>query len=195
LPATNYKELAVWIEQNKGKVNLGNAGLGAASHLCGLLFQSAIKTDMTTVPYKGTAPAMNDLMGGQIDLLCDQSTNTSSQIEGKTVKAFAVTTSKRLTTPALKHLPTMQEAGIKGFEVTIWHGLYAPKGTPADAVAKINAALKIALKDPEFIKKQEALGAVIVADKRVDGAEHKKFVASEIAKWGPVIQAAGVYAD
>lgn len=195
LPATTYKELAVWIEQNKGKINLGNAGLGAASHLCGLLFQSAIKTDMTTVPYKGTAPAMNDLMGGQIDLLCDQSTNTSSQIEGKTVKAFAVTTAKRLSTPALKHLPTMQEAGLKGFEVTIWHGLYAPKGTPADALAKINAALKTALKDPEFIKKQEALGAVIVTDKRVDPAEHKKFVVSEIAKWGPVIQAAGVYAD
>jgi tripartite-type tricarboxylate transporter receptor subunit TctC len=195
LPATTYKELAVWIEQNKGKVNLGNAGLGAASHLCGLLFQSAIKTDMTTVPYKGTAPAMNDLMGGQIDLLCDQSTNTTSQIEGKTVKAFAVTTAKRLTTPALKHLPTMQEAGVKGFEVTIWHGLYAPKGTSADATTKINAALKAALKDPEFIKKQEALGAVIVTDKRVDGAEHKKFVASEIAKWGPIIQAAGVYAD
>jgi tripartite-type tricarboxylate transporter receptor subunit TctC len=159
------------------------------------LFQSAIKTDMTTVPYKGTAPAMNDLMGGQIDLLCDQSTNTTSQIEGKTVKAFAVTTTKRLTTPALKHLPTMQEAGLKGFEVTIWHGLYAPKGTPADVTAKINAALKTALKDPEFIKKQEALGAVIVTDKRVDGAEHKKFVAAEIAKWGPIIQAAGVYAD
>jgi tripartite-type tricarboxylate transporter receptor subunit TctC len=195
LPATTYKELAVWIEQNKGKINLGNAGLGAASHLCGLLFQSAIKTDMTTVPYKGTAPAMNDLMGGQIDLLCDQSTNTSSQIEGKTVKAFAVTTAKRLATPALKHLPTMQESGLKGFEVTIWHGLYAPKGTPADALGKINAALKAALKDPEFIKKQEALGAVIVTDKRVEPAEHKKFVASEIAKWGPVIQAAGVYAD
>ena len=195
LPANTYKELAVWIEQNKGKVNLGNAGLGAASHLCGLLFQSSIKTDMTTVPYKGTAPAMNDLMGGQIDLLCDQSTNTSSQIEGKTVKAFAVTTAKRLTTPALKNLPTLQEAGLKGFEVTIWHALYAPKGTPADALAKINAALKTALKDPEFIKKQEALGAVIVTDKRVDPVEHKKFVVSEIAKWGPIIQAAGVYAD
>jgi hypothetical protein len=195
LPATTYKELAVWIEQNKGKINLGNAGLGAASHLCGLLFQSSIKTDMTTVPYKGTAPAMNDLMGGQIDLLCDQSTNTSSQIEGKTVKAFAVTTAKRLTTPALKHLPTMQESGLKGFEVTIWHGLYAPKGTAAEVVAKINAALKTALKDPEFIKKQEALGAVIVTDKRVDPVEHKKFVVSEIAKWGPIIQAAGVYAD
>jgi len=195
LPANNYKELAGWIEQNKGKVNLGNAGLGAASHLCGLLFQDAIKTDMTTVPYKGTAPAMNDLMGGQIDLLCDQSTNTTSQIEGKTVKAFAVTTAKRLTTPALKNLPTLQESGLKGFEVTIWHGVYAPKGTPADVTAKINKALKAALKDPEFIKKQQALGAVVVTDKRSDPAEHKKFVASEIAKWGPIIQAAGVYAD
>jgi tripartite-type tricarboxylate transporter receptor subunit TctC len=195
LPATNYKELAGWIAQNKGTVNLGNAGLGAASHLCGLLFQSALKVDMTTVPYKGTAPAMNDLMGGQIDLLCDQTTNTTSQIEGKTVKAFAVTTLKRLTTPALKGLPTLDESGLKGFEVTIWHGVYAPKGTPADVTAKINKALKAALKDPEFIKKQQGLGAVVVADKRTDPAEHKKFVTSEIAKWGPIIQAAGVYAD
>jgi hypothetical protein len=195
LPANNFKELVTWIGQNKGKINLANAGLGAASHLCGLMFQQAVKTDMTTVPYKGTAPAMNDLMGGQVDLLCDQSTNTTSQIEGKTVKAFAVTTTKRLTTPALKDLPTLNEAGLKDFNVSIWHGLYAPKGTPADAVSKLNAALKIALKDPEFIKKQEALGAVIVTDKRIDGAEHKKFVASEIAKWGPVIKAAGEYAD
>ena len=195
LPANNYKELMTWIEQNKGKINLANAGLGAASHLCGLMFQSAIKVDMTTVPYKGTAPALNDLMGGQVDLLCDQTTNTSGQIEGKTVKAYAVTTAKRLTTPALKGLPTLQESGLKDFNVTIWHGMYAPKGTPADVTAKINAALKTALKDPEFIKKQEALGAVVVTDKRTDGAEHKKFVASEIAKWGPVIQAAGVYAD
>lgn len=195
LPANNYKELTTWIEQNKGKINLGNAGLGAASHLCGLMFQSAIKTDMTTVPYKGTAPAMNDLMGGQIDLLCDQTTNTSAQIEGKSVKGYAVTTLKRLTTPALKGLPTLDESGLKGFEVTIWHGMYAPKGTPAQVVTKINAALKVALKDPEFINKQQALGAVVVTDKRTDAAEHKKFVTAEIAKWGPIIQAAGVYAD
>lgn len=195
IPANNFKELSAWIAQNKGNVNLGNAGLGAASHLCGLLFQSAMKIDMTTVPYKGTAPAMTDLMGGQIDLLCDQTTNTTSQIEGKKVKAFAVTTTKRLTTPALKDLPTLQEAGLKDFEVTIWHGLYAPKGTPADVVTKINNALKAALKDPEFIKKEEALGAVVVNDKRVSPADHKKFVAAEIAKWGPIIKAAGIYAD
>jgi tripartite-type tricarboxylate transporter receptor subunit TctC len=195
LPANNYKELAGWINANKGNINLGNAGVGSASHLCGLLFQNAVQVDMTTVPYKGTAPAITDLIGGQIDLMCDQTTNTTSQIEGKKVKAFAVTTTKRLTTAALKDLPTLQESGLKGFEVTIWHGLYAPKGTPADVQVKVNAALKAALKDPEFIKKQEGLGAVVVTDKRMEPAEHKKFVAAEIAKWSPVIKAAGVYAD
>jgi tripartite-type tricarboxylate transporter receptor subunit TctC len=195
LPAKNFTELTTWLGQNKGKINLGNAGLGAASHLCGLLFQSAMKIDMTTVPYKGTGPAMTDLMGGQIDLMCDQSTNTSQQIEGKKVTGYAVTTAKRLTTPALKDLPTLQESGMKGFEVTIWHGLYAPKGTPADVTSALNTALRAALKDPEFIKKQEALGALVVTDKRIEPAEHKKFVAAEIAKWGPIIKAAGEYAD
>ena len=195
LPANNYKELSSWIAANKGNINLGNAGIGSASHLCGLLFQNALQVDMTTVPYKGTAPAMSDLIGGQIDLMCDQTTNTTSQIEGKKVKAFAVTTPKRLSPAALKDLPTLQEAGLKGFEVTIWHGLYAPKGTPADVQNKLSGALKTALKDPEFIKKQEGLGAVVVTDKRMEPAEHKKFVAAEIAKWSPVIKAAGVYAD
>ncbi|WP_294765007.1 tripartite tricarboxylate transporter substrate-binding protein [uncultured Rhodoferax sp.] len=195
LPAQNYKDLSAWIAQNKGKINLGNAGVGSASHLCGLLFQNAVATDMTTVPYKGTAPAMTDLIGGQIDLMCDQTTNTTQQIEGKKVIAYAVTTAQPLTTPALKALPTLQSAGLKGFEVTIWHGLYAPKGTPADVQKKVNDALKVALKDPDFVKKQEGLGAVVVTDKRVDPAEHKKFVAAEIAKWSPIIKAAGVYAD
>jgi tripartite-type tricarboxylate transporter receptor subunit TctC len=195
LPANNFKELTAWIAQNKGKINLGNAGVGSASHLCGLLFQTAMKTDMTPVPYKGTGPAMTDLIGGQIDLMCDQTTNTTSQIEAKKVKAYGVTTAKRLTTPALKDLPTLQEVGLKDFAVTIWHGLYAPKGTPPDVQKKLNDALKAALKDPEFIKKQEGLGAVVVNDKRVEPAEHKKFVQAEIAKWSPIIKAAGVYAD
>lgn len=195
MPAHNYKELSIWIGQNKGKINLGHAGLGAASHLCGLLFQSALQVEMTPVPYKGTAPAITDLIGGQIDLLCDQTTNTTSQIEAKKVKAYAVTTAKRLTTPALKDLPTLAESGVKGFQVTIWHGLYAPKGTPAEVLKKINEALKVALKDPDFIKKQEGLGAVVAADKRIEPAEHKKFVLAEIDKWGPIIKAAGAYAD
>ena len=195
LPANNYAELAKWIDANKGKINLANAGLGAASHLCGLLFQSTIKVDMTTVPYKGTAPAMNDLLGGQVDLMCDQTTNTTSQIESGKVKAFAVTTSKRVSTPALAKLPTLDEMGLKGFNVSIWHGLYAPKGTPKAVIDKVNAALKVALKDADFVKREEALGAVIISDNRVDGAEHKKFVEREIAKWTPVIKAAGQYAD
>ncbi len=195
LPAGNYAELSKWIDANKGKINLANAGLGAASHLCGLLFQSALKVEMTTIPYKGTGPAMTDLMGGQVDLMCDQTTNTTGQIESGKVKAYAVTTTKRLTTPALAKLPTLDESGLKGFNVTIWHGLYAPKGTPKPVVDKLNTALKAALKDADFIKRQEALGAVIVTDARVNSADHKKFVEAEINKWGPVIKAAGQYAD
>ena len=195
LPASNFAELRKWLEANKGKINLANAGLGAASHLCGLLFQQGMQIDMTTVPYKGTAPAMTDLLGGQVDLMCDQTTNTTVQIEAGKVKAFAVTSLKPLTTPALAKLPTLDSQGLKGFNVSIWHGLYAPKGTPKAALDAINAALRAALKDPEFIKRQEALGAVVITDNRLDPIEHKKFVQSEIAKWGPAIKAAGQYAD
>jgi tripartite-type tricarboxylate transporter receptor subunit TctC len=195
MPATNYAELAKWLDANKGKINLANAGLGSASHLCGLLFQQSTKIDMTTVPYKGTGPAMTDLIGGQVDLMCDQTTNTTSQITSGKVKAYAVTTNKRLSTDGLKNLPTLNEAGLKGFNVTIWHGLYAPKGTPKAVLDKVNSALKTALKDTEFVKHEEALGADIVTDARVNPAEHKKFVEAELAKWGPVIKAAGQYAD
>ncbi len=195
LPPNNYKELLGWIKQNKGKINLANAGVGAASHLCGVLFQSAVGVEMTEVPYKGTGPAMTDIMGGQVDLMCDQTTNTTGQIEAKKVKAFAVTSPKRLTTPALKDLPTMQEMGHKDFNVSIFHGLYAPKGTPAAALKKLNDALKVALKDPDFIRKQEGLGAVVVDDNRVEPAEHRKFVAAETAKWGAALKAANVPAN
>ena len=195
LPANTFPELVKWLESNKGKINLANAGLGAASHLCGLLFQQSLKIDMTTVPYKGTAPAMTDLLGGQVDIMCDQTTNTSGQIEAGKVKAFAVTSPKRLTTPALAKLPTLDESGMKGFNVGIWHGMYAPKGTPKAVQEQLNAALRAALKDADFVKKQEALGAVVMTDARTGQAEHKKFVEAEIAKWGPVIKAAGQYAD
>jgi len=195
MAANSYAELSKWIEANHGKINLANAGLGSASHLCGLLFQSTLKVDMTTVPYKGTGPAMTDLIGGQVDLMCDQTTNTSSQIESGKVKAYAVTTGKRLTAPALAKLPTLDEMGLKGFNVSIWHGVYAPKGTPKPVLDKLNSALKTALKDADFHKRQEALGAVIVNDARNNPADHKKFVEAEINKWGPVIKAAGQYAD
>lgn len=195
MPANSYAELSKWLEANKGKINMANAGIGSASHLCGLLFQQTLKIDMTTVPYKGTAPAMNDLLGGQVDIMCDQTTNTTSQIESGKVKAYAVMSSKRLTSGALAKLPTADESGLKGFNLAIWHGLYAPKGTPKAVIDKVNTALRAALKDADFHKRQEALGAVIVSDARVAPAEHKKFVEAEINKLGPVIKAAGQYAD
>jgi tripartite-type tricarboxylate transporter receptor subunit TctC len=195
LPANNMAELVSWINANKGKINISNAGPGSASHLCGMLFQSTLKVDMTSVPYKGTAPAMTDLIGGQVDLMCDQTTTTIPQIEGKKVKSFAVTTPARLTSPVLKDMPTMQEAGLKDFSVTIWQGLYAPKGTPAAVLKKLNEVLKVAVKDPEFIRKQDAGGASVINDARNDPAGHKAFVMAEVSKWAPVIKAAGVYAD
>lgn len=195
LEANSFAELSDWIKKSKGSVNLANAGVGSASHLCGLMLQDAMKTQMTPVPYKGAAPAITDLMGGTVDVLCDQTTNTTSQIEAKKVKAYAVTTPQRLKTPALKDLPTLGELGLKNFNVSIWHGLYAPKGTPEAVLAQINTALKTALKDPEFIKKQEGLGAVVATDQRTERAGHKAFVQSEIDAWGKVIKAAGQFAD
>jgi tripartite-type tricarboxylate transporter receptor subunit TctC len=166
--------------------------------LCGLMWQSAIKLSeaMTTIPFGGTAPAMNALVGGQVDVMCDQTTNTVGQIEGGRVKAFAVTTSKPLSGhKLLKDYPTLQEMGVKGFNLTIWHGLYAPKGTPAAVTKALNEGLKKALKDPDFIKKQEALGALVVTDNRITPEGHKAFVAAEIGKIKPVIEAAKAFAD
>jgi len=195
LAANNYAELNTWIQANKGKINLAHAGVGSASHLCGLLFQSTLKVEMVAVPYKGTGPAMTDLLGGQVDIMCDQTTNTMGQADGGKIKFYAVSTAKRLNMPALAKLPTLDESGLKGFNVTIWHGLYAPKGTPKPVVDKLNAALKATLKDPAFVKSEEAMAAVVVTDSRVNGPEHKKFVEAEINKWTPVIRANVQYAD
>jgi tripartite-type tricarboxylate transporter receptor subunit TctC len=195
LPANNFAELKKWIDENKSKVNLANAGLGAASHLCGLLFQQSLGTEITTIAYKGTGPAMTDLLGGQVDIMCDQTTNTTPQIAAGKVKAFAVTTMEPLKTPALAGLPTLDSQGMKGFNVSVWHGLYAPKGTPAAALKTLNEALREALQDPEFVGRMEALGAVVTTGERLGPEGHKKFVAAEIDKWGKAIQAAGQYAD
>ena len=198
LAANTYRDFENYIRTNSSSLNIAHAGLGSASHLCGLMWQAAVnpKEAMTTIPFSGTAPAMTALIGGQVDVMCDQTTNTTSQIESGRVKAFAVTTPTRLSNhKLLKDYPTLQEAGLKNFSLTIWHGLYAPKGTPAPVLKQLNDALKLALKDPEFIKKQEGLGAVVVTDKRMEPAGHKAFVAAEIAKLKPVIEAAGKFAD
>jgi tripartite-type tricarboxylate transporter receptor subunit TctC len=198
LPVKTYLEFENYIRANRGKLNMAHAGLGSASHLCGLMWQSAInaKEAMATLPFGGTAPAMTALVNGQVDVMCDQTTNTTAQIESGRVKAFAVTTAERLSThPLLKNYPTLKESGLKEFNLTIWHGLYAPKGTPALVLKQLNEALKLALKDPVFIRKQEALGAVVVTDQRMEPAGHKAFVAAEIAKLKPLIEAAGKFAD
>jgi tripartite-type tricarboxylate transporter receptor subunit TctC len=198
LPANTYRDFENYIRANSGKLNLAHAGLGSASHICGLMWQSAIKAGqaMTTIPFGGTAPAMNALIGGQVDVMCDQTTNTTSQIEAGRVKAFAVTTAKPLSDhPVLKHYPSLQEMGLKDFNLTIWHGLYAPKGTPPAVTKKLNDALRAALKDPDFIQKQKALGAIVVTDNRVTPEGHKAFVADQIVKLKAAIDAAGQYAD
>jgi tripartite-type tricarboxylate transporter receptor subunit TctC len=195
LNASNFADLRKWIAATGDKVTLANAGLGSASHLCGLMLQGALNVKMTPVPYKGTAPAMNDLIGGQVDLMCEQATNAVPQIEGKKVKVFAQTGARRLTIPALKDVPTLTEAGLPNFNVQVWHGLYAPKGTPPAVLAKLNAALRIALKDPDLIKREETLGLSVINDNRLDPAGHRKFVEAEMTRWFKVIKEAGEFAD
>ena len=198
LPANTYRDFENYIRANSGKLNIAHAGLGSASHLCGLMWQSAVnaKDAMTTIPFNGTAPAMTALIGGQVDVMCDQTTNTTQQIESGRVKAFAVTTKDRMSGhKLLKDYPSLNEMGLKGFNLTIWHGLYAPKGTPPAILKQLNDALKVALKDPEFIKRQEGLGAVVVNDNRVSPEGHKAFVTGEIAKLKPAIEASGKFAD
>ena len=192
-PASNFKEFLAYIKANKDKVTYANAGLGAASHLCGLLFMTAIQTDFLTVPYKGTAPAMNDLLGGQVDFMCDQTTNTTGQINGGKVKAFGVTSKKRV--PSLPNIPTLEEQGLKGFEVVVWHGLYVPKGTPKPVVDRLTAALQVAVKDPDFGANLAKLGAEPVAPSRATPESLRKRLKSEIDQWGPIIKKAGQYAD
>ena len=192
-PAANYQELEAYVKANKNKVSLANAGLGAVSHLCGLLFQTQLGVELNTIPYKGTGPAMNDLLGGQVDLLCDQTTQTVPLIKDGRVKVFGVTTLKRLS--ALPNVPTLDEQGLKGFEVKVWHGMYAPKGTPAPVLDKINAALRAALADPMVKTRLADLSSDIPSADKVTPAGLKSHLEAEIAKWGPVIKKAGVYAD
>lgn len=192
-PAANFTDFMTYVKENADKVTLANAGIGAASHLCGMMFMSAIETQLVTVPYKGTGPAMTDLLGGQVDIMCDQTTNTTKQIQGDTIKAYAVTVPERL--EIFPDLPTVIESGIADFDVSIWHGLYAPKDTPADVVAKLSAALQVALADESIAKAFADLGTSPSSAEDATPAALKAKVESEIARWKPVIEAAGVYAD
>ncbi|MDB5370914.1 MAG: hypothetical protein JWP20_2472 [Roseomonas sp.] len=193
LPANNLAELVALVRRDREKLNYANAGIGAASHLCGLLFQTAVDAPMTTVPYRGTGPAMTDLIGGTVDVMCDQTTNTTEQIRAGAVKVFAVTTPQRLA--SLPDVPTTAEAGLPGMEVTIWHALYAPKGTPADVTDRLSRSLQTALRDEKLIQRFADLGTAPVTQEQATPAATLAFWQADIAKWRPVIQAAGQYAD
>jgi len=192
-PAKDFAEVIAYVKKNKEKVNYANAGVGAASHLCGMLLMSALDTQMNTIPYKGTGPAMTDVLGSQVDLMCDQTTNTTSHIQGGKVKAYGVTTKTRV--KSLPNLPTLDEAGLKGFDLAVWHGVYAPKGTPKEALDKLVNALQVALKDPKVIERFAALGTEPVSQSDATPAALAKKLQSEIDKWRPLIQKAGVFAD
>lgn len=193
MPAQNLQELMAYVKANSSKINLANAGLGAVSHLCGMLFQTALGTDLTTVPFQGTAPALNALLGGQVDLLCDQTTQTTQHIKAGTVKLYGVTTRQRIR--ALPDAPTLSEGGLKDFEVIVWHGVYAPKGTPAAIIEKFGNAMRAAIKDPAFANRMADLGAEITPESKQTPEGLRTWLQSEINKWGPVIRVAGAYAD
>ena len=193
LEPTDLKGLVEYAKANADKVTVANAGIGAASHLCGMLFMSAIETPLVTVPYKGTGPAMTDLLGGQVDIMCDQTTNTTKHIKAGTIKAYAVTSPKRL--DVLPDLPTVAEGGLPNMEVAIWHGIYAPKGTPKEITERLSKSLQVALKDPNVTARFAELGTAPSPEADATPEALKKKLESEIARWKPIIDAAGQYAD
>jgi tripartite-type tricarboxylate transporter receptor subunit TctC len=192
-PANTLAEAIAVIRRERENLNYANAGIGAASHLCGLLLMKAVDAPMTTVPFRGTGPAIQEILSGRIDLMCDQTTNTTEQINAGSLKVFAVTTEARV--PALPNVPTSAEAGLPAFQVGVWHGLYAPKGTPAAVLQRLSQALQVALRDPKLVARFADLGTVPVRQDQATPEAHRAFWAADIAKWRPIIQAAGQYAD
>lgn len=193
LAPNDLRELVSYIKANGDKMTFGNAGLGAASHLCGMLFMIAVDKQIQTIPYKGNAPVMNDLMARQIDLTCDQTTNTTQPILGKLVKSYAITTKKRLA--SLPDLPTADEAGLKGFEVSAWHGIYAPKGTPDAIVQKLSKTLQAALKDPDLVKRFGDINTDPVSQEEATPKALKTLLDSEVDRWAPIVKSTGQFAD
>ena len=182
--------LIEYAKANSETITYANAGIGAASHLCGMMFMSAIGTPLVTVPYQGTGPAMTDLLGGQVDFMCDQTTNTTGQIKAGEVKAYAITSPER--NEALPDLATTAEAGLPDLNVSIWHGLYAPKGTPPEIIQKLNDALKAALKDPSVGERFAELGTTPVSEDLATPEAHRERLQSQTELWKPIFEKAGV---
>ena len=193
MAAANFREFLPYAKANKDKLTYANAGLGSASYLCGILFMSAIDANFTMVPYKGTGPAMNDLVGGQVDFMCDQTTNTVPQIKSGNVKAYGVTTASRLA--SMPDLPTLDEQGLKGFDLVVWNGLFGPKGMPKPAVEKLVAALQTAVQSAAFRARLADLGAEPVPPSKATPASLGTLLKAEVEKWAPIIRKSGVYAD
>jgi tripartite-type tricarboxylate transporter receptor subunit TctC len=191
--AGDFREFLGYIKANRDKVTYAHAGIGSASYLCGLLFMTSIDAQFTQVPYKGTGPAMNDLVGGQVDFMCDQTTNTVPQIKSGNVRVYAVTTPARLA--SLPAVPTLDEQGVKGFDLVVWNGLFAPRGTPKPALDKLVAALQAAVQDPAFKSRLAELGAEPVPVAKATPDSLRTLLKSEIDKWTPIIRKSGVYAD
>jgi tripartite-type tricarboxylate transporter receptor subunit TctC len=190
LAPKSFAELIAYVKQNAEKATYAHAGVGSASHLCGLLFAEAAGVKLTQVAYRGSGPAMNDLIGGQVDFICDQIVNVVPNVEGGTIKAYAVTSKEPA--KALPNLPTADKAGLPGFDLTIWYGLFAPKGTPKPVVDKLVAALDVALKDRAVRDNFAKLGAEAVSAERATPEALRKHLQAELDKWGAVIKKAGV---
>jgi len=190
LPVNTLSELIAYIKANKDKITYANAGPGTASYLCGMLFMSAIGQEITAVSYRGTGPAMTDLVGGQVDLMCDQTTNTTSYITAGSIKAFVATRAERL--PTLPQVPSAKEAGMDTLDLSIWHGIYAPKGTPPAALEKLQTSLSAALDDTNLSERFTALGGIVVAKPERTPEGLRKKLQSEINRWRAVLKSAAV---
>jgi tripartite-type tricarboxylate transporter receptor subunit TctC len=190
VPAKDLKELVAWVKANQSKVSAGTAGAGSASHVGGIYFEKFTDTHLTFVPYRGTGPAMLDLMAGQINLMLDQSSNSLPQVREGKIRAFAVTANKRLA--SAPDIPTVDEAGLPGFYISVWHGLWVPHGTPKDVIERLSAAAQEALADPTVQKRLAELGQEIPPREQQTPAGLGTYQKAEIEKWWPIIKAANV---
>jgi len=194
VPSASVKELERWMD-SRAQTTMANAGVGSASHLCGLLLQSSLKKSLITVPYRGTGPAIVDLLGGQVDLLCDLTANALGHVAAGKLRPIAVTSARPLTGTALGAVPTMREIGLPDVELSVWYGLYAPRGTPAPVQKTLNEALQAAARTAPFQQAQGAAGIQTVTDQRATPAGHREYLQRELGRWSAVIKAAGIYAD
>jgi len=193
LPARNLEELVAHVRSQKDKVAFAHAGNGSTTHLCSVLLMSTIQVEMTLVPYRGTGPALQDLISGQVDLLCDQPVATTGHLKSGLIKAYAIANKTRI--PSLPDVPTFREAGLQGFEIEVWHGLYAPKGTPSEVIEKLTRALQSALRDPALVQRFASLGTAPVVASRINPQSLRTHLKSEIDRWGPILKKAGVTAE